>query len=142
MIIPMRIRTSALITVAALAVPACTIAQPSTTNWPSFRGPSASGVAEGYKLPVKWNVETKQGVKWVVGLGSQAYGNPVIAGGRIFVGTNNEGKRNPKIVGDKGVVMCFRESDGKFLWQAVHDKLTAGRVNDWPEQGVCSSGVV
>ena len=38
--------------------------------------------------------------------------------------------------------MCFRESDGKFLWQAVHDKLAAGRVNDWPEEGICSSPFV
>src|SRR5262249_22207685 len=28
------------------------------------------------------------------------------------------------------------------LWQAVHDKLPAGRVNDWPEEGLCSSPVV
>src|SRR5207237_5251788 len=38
--------------------------------------------------------------------------------------------------------MCFRESDGKFLWQAVHDKLPSGLVNDWPHEGVCSTPVV
>ena len=38
--------------------------------------------------------------------------------------------------------MCFRESDGKFLWQLTHDKLAAGRVNDWPKQGICSSPCV
>ena len=38
--------------------------------------------------------------------------------------------------------MAFRESDGQFLWQAVHDKLAAGRANDWPYQGVCSSPLV
>ena len=36
-------------------------------------------------------------------------------------------------------MMCFREADGKFLWQIVHDKLAAGRVNDWPMQGICST---
>ena len=35
--------------------------------------------------------------------------------------------------------MCFREADGKFLWQNVHDKLASGRVNDWPMQGICST---
>ncbi len=44
--------------------------------------------------------------------------------------------------GDKGVLMCFRESDGEFLWQAVSDKLATGMENDWPEQGVCSSPAV
>ena len=38
--------------------------------------------------------------------------------------------------------MAFRESDGAFMWQMVHDKLAAGRVNDWPYQGVASSPLV
>ncbi len=38
--------------------------------------------------------------------------------------------------------MCFNEADGKFLWQSVSDKLPAGRVNDWPDEGICSSPVV
>ena len=32
--------------------------------------------------------------------------------------------------------MAFRESNGELLWQVVHDKLAAGRANDWPYQGV------
>src|SRR4029077_7483832 len=62
--------------------------------------------------------------------------------GRIFVGTNNNNPRDKKIHGDKGVLMCFRESAGKFLWQAVFDKLEAGRVNDWPDEGICSTPFV
>jgi outer membrane protein assembly factor BamB len=38
--------------------------------------------------------------------------------------------------------MAFRESDGEFLWQATHEKLSAGRVNDWPFQGVASSPLI
>src|SRR4026209_2904285 len=60
----------------------------------------------------------------------------------ICVGTNNEGLRDPKITGDKGVLMAFRESDGAFMWQMVTDKLATGRVNDWPYQGVASSPLV
>src|SRR5438876_1155510 len=74
-------------------------------------------------IPDSWDVTTGKNIKWVSQLGSQSFGNPVIAGGRVFVGTNNHAERQPKIKGDKGVVMCFRESDGKFLWQNVHDKL-------------------
>src|SRR5687768_9863601 len=75
-------------------------------------------------------------------LGSQTYGNPVVSGGMVFVGTNNEGLRDPKQAGDRGVVMAFRESDGEFLWQHTSEKLAAGRVNDWPFQGVASSPLV
>jgi hypothetical protein len=57
----------------------------------------------------------------------------------VFLGTNNEGLRDPAKPGDRGVLMAFRESDGEFLWQATSEKLASGRANDWPYQGVCSS---
>jgi outer membrane protein assembly factor BamB len=37
--------------------------------------------------------------------------------------------------------MCFRESDGKFLWQHTSEKL-ADSNKDWPETGVCSAPLV
>ncbi len=33
-------------------------------SWPSFRGPSASGVAEGQNLPDEWNGETGKNILW------------------------------------------------------------------------------
>ena len=77
-------------------------------------------------IPTSWDVKTKKNVKWMAELGSQSYGNPVVAGGQVYVGTNNELVRNPKEAGDRGVLMCFRESDGKFLWQHTNEKLAAG----------------
>ena len=93
-------------------------------------------------LPTDWDIKTKKNIKWVADLGSQSYGNPVVAGGMVFVGTNNEALRDPKQPGDRGVLMAFRESDGEFLWQHTHVKLEAGRANDWPYQGVASSPLV
>jgi outer membrane protein assembly factor BamB len=43
---------------------------------------------------------------------------------------------------DRGVLMCFDQHTGKFLWQAVHDKLPGGQVNDWPQSGIASSPTV
>jgi outer membrane protein assembly factor BamB len=116
---------------------------PPTTDWPMWGGtPDRNMVSTMKGLPTAWDVKTKKNVKWVAELGSQAYGNPVVANGVVLVGTNNEGMRDPAVKGDKGVLMAFRESDGQFLWQAVHDKLAAGRANDWPYQGICSSPLV
>ena len=113
-------------------------------DWPMWGGsPGRNMVNDREKsLPATWDLKSKKNIKWVVPLGSQSYGNPVVAAGKIFVGTNNQAEKNPKIKGDKGIVMCFQESDGKFLWQAVHDKLESGRVNDWPDQGICSCAAV
>ncbi len=88
------------------------------------------------------DMATTKNIKWVAKLGSQAYGNPVVAGGKIFVGTNNESPRDPKCQGDYGILMCFEEKTGKFLWQLVVPKLGAGKVSDWEFLGICSSPLV
>jgi outer membrane protein assembly factor BamB len=93
-------------------------------------------------LPGEWDVKTGKNVKWWADVGSQAYAGPVVLGGRVFVGTNNDGLRNPKLTKDRGVVMAFEADTGAFLWQMTHEKLPAGRVNDWPQQGVCSTPYV
>jgi outer membrane protein assembly factor BamB len=113
-------------------------------DWPLFGGTVARNLVNTFdkNVPDSWDADAKKRIKWIAPLGSKAYGGPVVAGGKIFIGTNNEAPRNPGIKGDKGILMCFREADGQFLWQAVHDKLPAGRVNDWPSEGICSSPVV
>ncbi len=112
-------------------------------DWPMWGGSAQRNMVSSMKdLPVTWDVKTGRNIKWKAALGGVSYGNPVVAGGKVFVGTNNENPRNPAVQGDKGILMCFREADGKFLWQAVSDKLESGGVNDWPLQGVCSSPVV
>jgi outer membrane protein assembly factor BamB len=93
-------------------------------------------------LPSTWDIKTGANIKWKAELGSTSYGNPVVADGKVFAGTNNANPRNPRITEDKGVLMCFRESDGVFLWQALTDKLEAGKEQDWPEQGIGSSPAV
>ena len=116
---------------------------PGTGDWPMWGGtPDRNMVSNMKGLPTDWDIKTKKNVKWVAKLGSQSYGNPVVADGKIFVGTNNEKPRDPQQAGDRGVLMVFRESDGEFLWQQTHAKLPSGRANDWPYQGVASSPLV
>lgn len=88
------------------------------------------------------DVKTAKHAKWIVKLGSQAYGTPTVSGGRVFVGTNNEEPRNPKIIGDRGILMCFDEATGDFNWQLVVPKLGAGKVSDWEFLGICSSPTI
>jgi outer membrane protein assembly factor BamB len=126
-----------------LAVSTTAASDPGSGDWPMWGGtPDRNMVSNMKGLPITWDVKTKKNIKWVAQLGSQSYGNAVVSGGMVFVGTNNEGARDPKQPGDRGVLMAFRESDGEFMWQMTHDKLVAGRVNDWPYQGVASSPLV
>ena len=117
--------------------------EPGTGDWPMWGGTGDRNmVSDMTGLPTDWDVETGRNIKWVAELGSQSYGNPVVSGGMVFVGTNNELLRDPDQPGDRGVLMAFRESDGEFLWQQTNPKLEAGRANDWPFQGVASSPLI
>lgn len=54
-------------------------------NWPSFRGPNASGVAEGTNPPTTWNVEKSQNVLWKTDIPGLSHASPIVWGNNIFV---------------------------------------------------------
>ncbi len=114
-------------------------------DWPQWGGsPRRNNVPADQKIPVEWDIATGKNVRWSMPLGSETYGNPVVANGKAYVGTNNGNgylKRYPSSV-DLGVLVCFDEKDGKFLWQHSSEKLPTGRVNDWPHQGICSAPLI
>jgi len=116
-------------------------------SWPMWGGTPQRNLVNLVERDIASNWSADKGkeknVRWSARLGSKAvWGGPTISGGKVFLGTNNQRPRDKEVKGDKGILMCFRESDGEFLWQIVHDKLAAGRVNDWPEEGIASGPVV
>ena len=131
------------------------VAEP-TGDWPMWGGtPSRNNVPEATNIPSDWKIgefddegnwdrSTSKNIKWVAAVGSQTYGNPVVAGGRLYVGTNNGNgylKRYPSDV-DLGCLVCLDEKTGELLWQHSSEKLKTGRVHDWPLQGICSAPYV
>jgi len=120
-------------------------AQVDPHDWPQWGGsPSRNNVPAATGIPVSWDIETGENIKWSAALGSETYGNPVVANGHVYVGTNNGAgylKRYPSKV-DLGVLLCFDAETGTFLWQHSSEKLPTGRVNDWPNQGICSTVMV
>lgn len=114
-------------------------------DWPQWGGwTGKNNTPFGENIPSEWNIESGKNIKWKASLGSQTYGNPVIANGKVYVGTNNGAgyiKRYPSEV-DLGCLICFDEATGKFLWQHSSEKLPTGRVHDWPLQGICCSPMV
>lgn len=150
----------------ALALlPLLTAAPPAPLDWPMFGGTPARNMANlRDKLPElpaegpnwddkdavkKWQADW---VRWKVDFGSRAYGGVIVAGGKVYVGMNNDNPRNPRDARknaagevealDKGILACFDAASGKFLWQAVHDKRPEGHATDWPQIGVTSAPAV
>ena len=114
-------------------------------DWPQWAGSSLrNNVPDTKNIPTSWDVTTGKNVRWSMPLGSETYGNPVIANGRVYVGTNNGAgyvKRYPSNI-DLGVLLSFDEKTGKFMWQHSSEKLPTGRVHDWPNQGICCSPLI
>src|SRR5690606_12690736 len=65
---------------------------PARNNTPSVKNlPESWDIGEFDDEPGEWVAGSGENIKWVSRLGSQTYGNPVIAGGQVYVGTNNGG---------------------------------------------------
>ena len=73
-----------LLTLGLLAITGASL---SAQNWPSFRGPNASGVADGKPTAVTWNVAAGENVAWKTPVAGVAVSSPIVWGDRVFVST-------------------------------------------------------
>ncbi|MEW5982196.1 MAG: PQQ-binding-like beta-propeller repeat protein [Acidobacteriota bacterium] len=120
--------------VLAVASPALT-GQAPERHWPSFRGPNASGVADGFPLPAEWDGLTGRNIRWKTPIPGLGHSSPVVWGNRLFVATAISGVETPELkvglYGDIGsvndtsthrwLVYALDTVTGKILWEkAVH----------------------
>ena len=122
---------------AAALAPAWAADQP---QW-GQRG-SRNMVSEEKGLPDNFDPQSGRNIKWSVALGTSTHSTPVVARGKVLIGTNNDDPRDPRNQGDRGVLMCFDEKDGKFCWQLAVPKITTSVYWDWPKAGICSTASV
>ncbi len=99
-------------------------------------------VSDETGLPDSFDPKAGKNLKWSAQLGTETHSTPVVANGRVLIGTNNGNPRNPRRTGDRGVLLCLDEKDGRFLWQLVVPKITNSVYWDWPHAGICSPATV
>lgn len=139
-------------TTSVSAPPSAPVATPSGGDWPMWGHdqtrnmtcdetglPSSFVAGEFVGNSDRIDPDSTKNVKWIAKLGSQSYGNPVVANGRVYIGTNNDAPRDDRFKGDRCVVYCFDEADGSMLWMLNIPKLGTGKVSDWEFLGICSS---
>ncbi|MGD8328145.1 MAG: PQQ-binding-like beta-propeller repeat protein [Acidobacteriota bacterium] len=105
-------------------------------EWPSFRGPRASGVAEGADPPLSWDLADGDNVRWRVEIPGVGHSSPVVWGGRVFVTTAVSSDSAAEFVHGRTQtiasaadmsaqswrVYCLSLADGAVLWQrALHE---------------------
>jgi outer membrane protein assembly factor BamB/HEAT repeat protein len=93
---------------------------------PSVATSLQSTVVQAGNPPLDWDTTTGRNIVWSVELGNETYGRPVVAGGAVYVGTDNARHMNPDYQDDAGVLMAFRAKDGTFLWQDMAPRVERG----------------
>ncbi|MEM8932560.1 MAG: PQQ-binding-like beta-propeller repeat protein [Acidobacteriota bacterium] len=112
--------------------PRAVAARQAARPWPSFRGASASGLADGQGAISHWDLATGDNVRWTVELPGLGLSSPVIWGDRLFVTTARSGSGEgddltpglsgtPAAVGDNSPhtwqVIAIDTADGSIAWE-------------------------
>lgn len=96
-------------------------------NWPSFRGPNASGVAEGSNPPVTWDAEKAQNVLWRTAIPGLSHASPIVWGNNIFVITAISGDSKSSFQAkDRGIGLA--NDDVKHTWMIYAIDKRNGKV--------------
>ena len=102
-------------------------------SWPSFRGPHASGVADGQHLPERWNGKTGENILWRTPIPGLAHSSPVVWGSRVFVtsaisskptatfkpGLYGDGDSSDDLSPHKWMLYAIDKSTGKIEWERI-----------------------
>jgi outer membrane protein assembly factor BamB len=108
-------------------------AAPAGGSWPSFRGPLASGIADGQRLPDTWNGTTGENILWRTPIPGLAHSSPIVWGERVYVATAISSRTGatfkPGLYGDgdasddrsphKWVLYAIDKRSGTLLWERV-----------------------
>jgi len=108
-------------------------AAPRMGSWPSFRGTEASGVADGQRLPDRWDGATGRNILWRTPIPGLAHSSPVVWGQLVFVTTavssDPKATFKPGLYGDgdasndrsthRWMIVALDKRSGKIRWQRV-----------------------
>jgi len=103
------------------------------SNFPSFRGPGANGIAYHKNVPTEWDGASGKNIKWKVATELHAYNSPVIWGDKLFLSGADANKKQ---------VYCYNRDSGKLLWTAdinVAGSLASPEVT--PDTGHAAASV-
>ncbi len=79
-------------------------------NWPGWRGPRGDGSSTETNLPITWNGETGENVRWKVKVLGQGHSSPVIWNERLFLTTCLTESQ-------ERVLLCLDRTTGQELWR-------------------------
>ena len=93
-------------------------------DWPQYRGPSASGIDATRALPISWNVESGENVRWHTPIPGLAHSSPIVAGDRVYVATAVAPKEAELKVGLYGDIASANDNEAQEWRLLALDKAT------------------
>ena len=97
-------------------------------NWPQFRGPGASGVAEGQTSAVIWDAAKAVNTHWKTAIPGLAHSSPVVWGNKIFVTTAvTSAAKNETRYGLYGDVAPVKD-DPRHTWKVYALDKRTGKI--------------
>ncbi len=112
------------------------LAAESPGPWPSFRGPSGSGVASGM-APAQWDAVTGQGVLWKTPIAGLGHSSPIVTGDLVCVTSATSGKPDALRVGLYGdIAPVVDDSPQRYRVHCLERKTGKVRFEVDAVQGV------
>jgi outer membrane protein assembly factor BamB len=97
-------------------------------DWPTFRGISGAGVAEGHATPVSWHVPDGRGLRWKTPVEGLGHSSPVIWGDRLCVTTATSGRADAGVkIGLYGNIESVND-ETSHTWKLVCLDKSTGKV--------------
>src|ERR1043166_8254366 len=96
-------------------------------NWPQFRRPGATGVAEGTAQPVKFDASTSLNVRWKTAITGGAHARPVVWGNKVVVVSAVSAGKDETRFGLFGDVAPVKD-DPKHAWKVYALDKATGKI--------------
>ncbi len=104
-----------------------TLASAQAADWSNWRGPNHNGTTDASNLPTEFSAS--KNLAWTVDMPGVSSATPIIAGGRVYVVTNDA--TQTKVSG-----MCIDAASGKVLW--TRQFVSDGAANARNDMASCS----
>jgi len=127
----------------------------SAQDWPSFRGPAASGIADEQNLPANWDASQGTGIRWKASIPGLAHSSPIVWRDQVFVTTAISSRPNaslpdyewgtassPILYRETVIVQCDQQKgsflealdrkSGRTVWRTERDELPS-----WGTPAIC-----
>ncbi len=104
----------------------------SASDWPRFRGPNGTGIANDKEIPVHW---TESDVLWKTPIPGLGNSSPIVWGDHVFIQSADVG-------GKERYLICLSANDGKILWKrsVPSTKAHTHQYNTWASSTPATDG--